>query len=327
MMQNAAPKHDTLRTAVEITSSVCRLPAVATLDWLDRAAGMLRPIAAPSRICLLIVHAGRDGRGVTLEAAGYAGPTGLRLNGATGGPDEASVELTVRSRAERITELGFETPDQPMLGTLQSVLGGGDWRTRGLGTLWQGVPASEVLIAAEPLGDTEPGRILVTLVALAESGAEAKPGELDLLGVINPLLVNRALVAIGSARATSSRWLTAREQEVLDLLVVGKSVRVIAEELQRSPHTVHDHVKSLHRKLHASSRGELVAKALGHSPLTTAETGTDQTATPSQTTELKPEEIAEVRTTTAATRLRATPAGENNPSRADRGIGIESTQG
>lgn len=323
MTQTAAPKQDTLRTAVQITASVCRLPAVATLDWLDRAAAMLRPIAAPSRVCMLILNTGEDGRGVTLEAAGYAGLAGPRSAGAPGGPDEGTVELNVRSRAERLTELGFDRPNQPILGTLNSILDGGDWRTRGLGTLWQGVPASEVLIAAEPLGDAEPGRVIVSMVALAEPGAESKPGQLELLGALHPLLVSRALVAIGEHRATSSRWLTAREQEVLDLLVVGKSVRVIAEELQRSPHTVHDHVKSLHRKLHASSRGELVAKALGHTPLTTAETPRTGPAG-AQTAELKPEEVAEVRTTTAATRLRATPAGENHSA---RGLGIESTQG
>ena len=51
---------------------------------------------------------------------------------------------------------------------------------------------------------------------------------------------------------------------MLDLLVLGLSVRQIAEELGRSTHTVHDHVKSLHKKLNANSRGELVARALGH---------------------------------------------------------------
>ena len=47
-------------------------------------------------------------------------------------------------------------------------------------------------------------------------------------------------------------------------LALGKSVKQIASDLARSPHTVHDHVKSLHRKLNASSRGELIARALGH---------------------------------------------------------------
>jgi DNA-binding CsgD family transcriptional regulator len=59
-------------------------------------------------------------------------------------------------------------------------------------------------------------------------------------------------------------WVTPREQEVLELLVLGFSVREIGEKLGRSPHTVHDYVKSMHRKLNASNRGALVARALGH---------------------------------------------------------------
>ncbi|MFI4898124.1 MAG: response regulator transcription factor, partial [Phycisphaerales bacterium JB059] len=58
-------------------------------------------------------------------------------------------------------------------------------------------------------------------------------------------------------------WLTNREQVVLEELILGRSVREIAETMHRSPHTVHDHVKSLHRKLGASSRGALIAHALG----------------------------------------------------------------
>ena len=50
---------------------------------------------------------------------------------------------------------------------------------------------------------------------------------------------------------------------VLEQLILGKSVREIAEMIQRSPHTVHDHVKNLHRKLGATSRGALIARALG----------------------------------------------------------------
>ena len=71
-------------------------------------------------------------------------------------------------------------------------------------------------------------------------------------------------MAIGPDSSDSSHWLTQREQVILRHLLLGKSVREIADELGRSPHTVHDHVKSLHRKLNASSRGELVARALGH---------------------------------------------------------------
>lgn len=67
--------------------------------------------------------------------------------------------------------------------------------------------------------------------------------------------------------AFSQLWpsgaLTRREEEVLRLLAQGLTVKAIAQHLQRSPHTVHDHVKSLHRKLGANNRADLVAKALG----------------------------------------------------------------
>ena len=79
-----------------------------------------------------------------------------------------------------------------------------------------------------------------------------------------PLLLTRTLLSVGAKRSTSARWLTARVQLVLEQLTLGKSVREIAEEIGRSPHTVHDQVKSLHRKLNASSRGELGARALGY---------------------------------------------------------------
>lgn len=58
-------------------------------------------------------------------------------------------------------------------------------------------------------------------------------------------------------------WITPREQEVLELLVLGYSVREIGEKLNRSPHTIHDYVKSMHRKLAEGNRGALVARALG----------------------------------------------------------------
>jgi two-component system nitrate/nitrite response regulator NarL len=79
-----------------------------------------------------------------------------------------------------------------------------------------------------------------------------------------PGVASAARVAIGLSARTSADWISLREREVLDMLVEGLTVPEIAGRLNRSPHTVHDHVKSLHRKLGAKSRGELVAAALGH---------------------------------------------------------------
>jgi len=68
-------------------------------------------------------------------------------------------------------------------------------------------------------------------------------------------------------------WLDAREprlsprqREVLELLCSGASEKEIAAALEVSIHTVHDHVKALHRAYGVRSRGELMARALGSRP-------------------------------------------------------------
>lgn len=57
------------------------------------------------------------------------------------------------------------------------------------------------------------------------------------------------------------RWghLTRREREVLELIVIGKSNKQIAEELTISEHTVETHIGNLLGKLPASSRAEAIA--------------------------------------------------------------------
>lgn len=56
--------------------------------------------------------------------------------------------------------------------------------------------------------------------------------------------------------------LTAREEEVLELLVEGFTKQQIAEELVVSFHTVDTHIRNIYHKLHVHSRTDAVAKAL-----------------------------------------------------------------
>jgi DNA-binding NarL/FixJ family response regulator len=54
--------------------------------------------------------------------------------------------------------------------------------------------------------------------------------------------------------------LTAREQQVLDLLIEGKLYKEIAHELQVSIDTVRTHVRKVYDKLHIHSRTEIILK-------------------------------------------------------------------
>ncbi len=54
--------------------------------------------------------------------------------------------------------------------------------------------------------------------------------------------------------------LSPRMKEILELLLKGDSEKQIALHLKISMHTVHTHVKKLHKTLGVSSRGELLAK-------------------------------------------------------------------
>jgi len=54
--------------------------------------------------------------------------------------------------------------------------------------------------------------------------------------------------------------LTARETEILNLLVKGHAYKGIAHELSISINTVNMFIKSIYKKMHVHSRGEAAAK-------------------------------------------------------------------
>jgi DNA-binding NarL/FixJ family response regulator len=61
---------------------------------------------------------------------------------------------------------------------------------------------------------------------------------------------------------TEAFKLSKREQDVLHLLVKGKSYKMIADELSISYETVHSHIKKLYQKLQVNSVGEAVSKTI-----------------------------------------------------------------
>jgi len=67
--------------------------------------------------------------------------------------------------------------------------------------------------------------------------------------------------AIFQPQPRTGRGLTAREQEVLELVASGATNREIAERLFMSPHTIKGHTRELFRKLRARNRTEAVQRA------------------------------------------------------------------
>ncbi|MEX0751189.1 MAG: helix-turn-helix transcriptional regulator, partial [Dehalococcoidia bacterium] len=72
-------------------------------------------------------------------------------------------------------------------------------------------------------------------------------------------------LGVGQPHASGTAGLTAREMEVLRLIVVGKSSREIATALILSPRTVERHVANIYRKTDTHGRAQLTGFALRRS--------------------------------------------------------------
>ncbi|WP_040599948.1 helix-turn-helix transcriptional regulator [Patulibacter medicamentivorans] len=76
-------------------------------------------------------------------------------------------------------------------------------------------------------------------------------------------IVTRSAVSALSSDADALSELTAREREVLELMVVGATNGAIAEQLVITEGTVKSHVKHILRKLGAVNRSQAIARYLG----------------------------------------------------------------
>lgn len=101
------------------------------------------------------------------------------------------------------------------------------------------------------LKDATPDELVHAIHALAQGGAALEAG-------VAARLLERV------ADRTSGDELSARELDVLHLLVRGESNKAIATQLTLSENTVRTHISHILQKLDAQSRGEAVAIALKH---------------------------------------------------------------
>lgn len=249
------PSH--LARAADVVGAICALPAVATQDWCERAAKALLPIRNDAVVCLTIAEFNDEGAIRFLEASGA-------INGALGAtPVETRLLRPASSRS-----LGWWI-DRGSIGEegralLLSQTNAAGWATSAAGKRWAELGFSDLIVALAPLGPRGTMRLLAIEMGVRPEAESFDDADAAVLAAVLPELSHRATLAFGSTTSNPMNRITPREQLILEQLSLGRTVKQIASTLGRSPHTIHDHVKSLHRKLGVSSRGELIARVLGH---------------------------------------------------------------
>lgn len=237
-----------VRRGVEAAEALAALPAIATQDWCDRAAGILSAALGGVELGIAIGQVGASNALQRIEAVGVSA--------------SSNHHGVIARRFASGRGLGWEASG-PWAACLTSASAPG-WQSSDGGHHWSSIARPEVLAGVVPVDMDAMDERVIFIEAGRASGEPFTPHDVALLRGLLPALAHRVFKAFGPEPISAARMLTPREQEVLEHLTLGWSVKEIAEKLSRSPHTVHDYVKSLHRKLQASSRGGLIARALGH---------------------------------------------------------------
>jgi DNA-binding CsgD family transcriptional regulator len=242
--------------------SLSSLPCAPICDWTTQAAQALSELFPSAAFAVVVVQVHLTTLKVTTESSGVST-----------NPHHPAVlkQLESRSTLERLGSINpmlLQTyADHSFITTPQALLP--RWNASDSSDQWRSSPPQQTLISYTPLtSDTTNDPSIQSTLALI-CIASPNPNSADILDqnmfAAAVSVLNHKACSMNNAQPGSSiSWLTQREQAILDQLILGHSVREIADSIDRSPHTVHDHVKSLHKKLNASSRGELIAKALGY---------------------------------------------------------------
>jgi DNA-binding CsgD family transcriptional regulator len=260
-----------MKAAAVLTSQVMQqiseLPGVAVLDWCDRAASALARMHHPA---LATVTVGQvDARCVltSLEISGVGASVPIAERPTTEIMPRVDMQ-TLRDGVHEGDWIGWAfqplTPGQYHVDSMKLGPAGQRRPASPLSMRWDAMSGGELIVGAVGLQGTVPGRVLLVEMSMLGVSAADVARNQAVMGAVLPLLGIKYVNAIGPVPADRHSWLTPREETILWKLVAGKKVPQIAMDLHRSVYTVHDHVKSLHRKLGATNRGQLVSRALGH---------------------------------------------------------------
>jgi len=79
---------------------------------------------------------------------------------------------------------------------------------------------------------------------------------------MSPSIAQKVLSTFRTKESTNKYNLTPREIEVLQWLVKGYSIKLIAVEMNLAFDTIRSHLKNIYQKLHVNCGKEAIAKAL-----------------------------------------------------------------
>jgi DNA-binding NarL/FixJ family response regulator len=80
---------------------------------------------------------------------------------------------------------------------------------------------------------------------------------------MSPSIAQKVLSTFRKKESSNKYNLTPREIEVLQWLVKGYSIKLIAVEMNLAFDTIRSHLKNIYQKLHVNCGKEAIAKALG----------------------------------------------------------------
>jgi len=260
---------------IQATQRLCSLPALPTQDWASQAANALAQLSPSLIVGVLIAHLDSSTDSINPISTGVSQ---IRSDTRSAASESVNQSLLMQDKLERVTSLGFRPPPHTLSRGLVAPYSLLDhrWSTTPFAQIFASQHLISPILAIVPISEKHPGFVLIIILAFdqdhtKQSSAAREPESVDrvveILTGLFPIISSKANIALEQV-SNPKAWLTDREHEILNQLIEGYSVRVIAGNLGRSAHTVHDHVKNLDKKLGASSRGELIAKALGHRPST-----------------------------------------------------------
>jgi DNA-binding CsgD family transcriptional regulator len=245
------------------------LPSAPTYDWPTNAANTLAQLTPNAAFAVIIANIDPAYHRIHTDASGVCDNTN---HPATSNPYES------RATLDRLGTISHRHAQNLYADTLvtdaSSLLP--QWYASESSTHWRSSLPQRTLVGYAPLSNsthpnsTIPSQRIALICIATPNPSTADHIDHDMFASAICTLAHKGSAINNSQPNGTINWLTQREQTILDQLILGYSVREIAEEVNRSPHTVHDHVKNLHKKLNATSRGQLIAKALGHEDQTNA---------------------------------------------------------